>query len=209
MDIYKITEDNNDKTTIAYLPNILPEDLLKELNNEIKKLEFVKGTIHEKNIDREQIWYQNDGYYFCKKWLKRYPRWESHKYNKVIKKVEEYIQENIINKIKEIDENLNKVQLNSCLVNKYNDGTQFISPHRDSINSFGKDPLIIGLSIGAERTLKIRRLKDKKEYNLRLENNSIFIMGGASQRLYVHEIPKEIQCKDIRYSFTFREYIDI
>ena len=39
-----------------------------------------------------------------------------------------------------------------------------------------------------------------------LKNNSIFIMGGDSQREYTHQIDKEENVKDTRYSLTFRKY---
>ena len=38
--------------------------------------------------------------------------------------------------------------INSCLVNRYRSGADSIKPHRDSLDSFGPTPTIIGLSIG-------------------------------------------------------------
>ena len=48
--------------------------------------------------------------------------------------------------------------------------------------------------------------KSALDFEMELEDNSLFIMGGASQKYYSHEIPKS-ESKDTRYSLTFREFI--
>ena len=42
----------------------------------------------------------------------------------------------------------------------------------------------------------------------KLENNSIFIMGGRSQKDYTHRIDKEEDKNNIRYSLTFRMFLN-
>ena len=118
-----------------------------------------------------------------------------------------------------------KFKFNSCLVNLYESGNEGISPHRDNIDSFGVYPTIVGLSIGATRHMKIQRIiynerntpslkidnnPDNKGLSMQfpLENNSVFIMMGASQKYYTHEIVKESTVQDKRFSFTFRHWID-
>jgi alkylated DNA repair dioxygenase AlkB len=118
------------------------------------------------------------------------------------------IQKFIINN-NEINNNIQIPLINSCLINKYPQGENFIAPHRDSTLSFGLEPTIIGLSIGQTRHINFERIdKNKKHMNFsfKLESNSIFIMGGASQVHYYHSINKEV-CENVRYSLTFREFI--
>jgi alkylated DNA repair dioxygenase AlkB len=99
-------------------------------------------------------------------------------------------------------------KINSCLINKYPCGENFIAPHRDSAISFGEKPTIIGLSIGNERKIDfVRNDKTKvNDFSFDLESGSLFIMAGSSQKYYQHSIPKEY-CENVRYSFTFREFI--
>ena len=115
---------------------------------------------------------------------------------------------------------ISKPTINSCLVNKYRDGNDSIKPHRDTPDSFGEYPTICGLSFGDKRKLVFKKIDyNLKNYNsmktdrhsdmdfeIELEDNSLFIMGGASQKYYSHEIPKS-DSTNPRYSLTFREFI--
>jgi hypothetical protein len=68
------------------------------------------------------------------------------------------------------------------------------------------------MSVGVilERTFKDKLKRNKEEYNLNkkfvLDNNSLFIMSGSSQRYYCHSIEKDNTINE-RYSLTFREYL--
>ena len=109
--------------------------------------------------------------------------------------------------------------INSCLINKYRDGNDSIRAHRDTYLSFGETPIIIGLSIGESRILRVRKLHNPDVFkslkveresdetiDFVLENNSVFVMAGYSQTYFSHEVPK-MENKEHRYSLTFREYI--
>ena len=103
--------------------------------------------------------------------------------------------------------------INSCLVNKYSDENDFISPHQDTPLSFGKYPTIIGLSVGDSRTLKLKRIVNSKtkptnnHIMIELNHGSIFILAGSTNHYFTHEIEKTKERKQTRYSLTFREYI--
>ena len=47
--------------------------------------------------------------------------------------------------------------------------------------------------------------KSNVDFEIELEDNSLFIMGGASQKYFSHEIPKSNSIEQ-RYSLTFREF---
>lgn len=139
---------------------------------------------------------------FCPIWKKRLDRWESTTYPNKLLLVQNKIESLINNK-----ENLRlevPLKLNSCLINYYETGSNFIPPHKDSSFSFGDYPTIICISHGDERTIRIKN--EKETYDFQLKSNSVFIMSGSSQKYYTHEILKKTSLNP-RHSLTFRNYI--
>lgn len=214
-----IPENDNEYSIIIYLENIITNQELEILE---KWLKTNKQLNEEMGIKRKQIWFQRDGYYFCKDWIKRFPRWESKQYDDILDKIELKIQDFINNNENLNYPNVSIPKINSCLINKYSDNNDFIKPHRDTPLSFGLYPTIIGLSIGEIRTLNLKRVlynennvmlkQDKsKQYlnqNIDLKHGSIFILAGSANKYFSHEIQKTDKPKKVRYSLTFREYIN-
>lgn len=189
---------------LIYKSNVFPEDKKKELLEYLKSLQYIKGFNYDgKQLSRDQLWFQMDDKYFCESWIKRYPRWTSNRYSPELLEIQKYVQ-NYINNMG-ID-----IVINSCLINYYKDGNNCIGPHRDNEQSFGKNPTIIGISLGATRTLVLKHNSDvHREYKVELEDNSMFIMTGTSQSDFLHEIPKDPDCHTERWSLTFRHYVHI
>ena len=212
---------NDELALFLYIPNILNQNELIELTSWLENLQYKKGTcISGKDIPREQIWFQEHGEYFCKNWKVKYDRWEAETYDKILTKYQ-YKINNIVNeKIMKYDE-IQPCNFNSCLINKYRTGMDSIRPHRDTSESFGIYPIIAGLSFGATRTISVKKIANESYdtnslkhdsndcYNLNvdLEDNSLFIMAGSSQKYFTHEIPKNPQCINTRYSLTFRKHL--
>ena len=52
--------------------------------------------------------------------------------------------------------------------------------------------------------------KDKQNQNMNfsidLENGSLLLMGGSTQKYFAHGIDKDEKCKEKRFSITFREH---
>lgn len=189
-----VLENNNEKSYFEYFPNFLSKLEIDTLESWLKTLNFHQGT--KKNniqINRKQIWFQEDGKYFCSQWKNIYPRWTSHEYTDILIAIQDKIN-NITNK-----------KTNSCLINLYETGNDFIPPHKDTHLSFGYYPHIFNLSLGATRTLKLSNPETDLKFNL--EHNSLFIMSGASQKYYNHEIIKDPSIKTPRTSLTFRQVI--
>ena len=175
---------------------------------------------NEDRIIRYQKWYQKHQIYFCNQWTIQYPRWNASVYDETLNKLEEYI------KNKLIQDNVNDIgipipNLNSVLIQKYIDGTQYISAHRDTDMSFGKTPTILNLSLGDSRDIIFKRViyngsnkkmskldKPNKHLNMKftLEKGSLLIMAGDSQKHWTHQINRESN-KAARYSLTFRELV--
>jgi alkylated DNA repair dioxygenase AlkB len=223
-----IPELNNEYSIIAYYPDFLNIKQINELyticdNNK----NFIGGTsFYGTEIPRKQIWFHEKGSYFTKEWNNRFPRWESHTYQKYIKDLQNNIQNKINHDINLINEylhlNISTPNINSCLINKYKNGYDNINAHRDNHLSFGDTPTILGLSIGSNREIKFNRIIYNKEYmaslkkdkknnyldnSFLLESGSLFMMAGATQKYFSHEIPKNKNITDPRYSFTFREHL--
>ena len=208
-----IEEESGNPSVFHYIPNFLSKE------DEIKLFEYLENTKDFipnptmadpiSKFSRLQKWYNTDNKYFCPMWKKRYSHWESFEMDDVICSLIDNIKIYITNNETINANNIKIPFINSCLINKYPVGENFIAPHRDSALSFGLEPTIIGLSIGQTRKINFERLeKDKKymNFSFELESGSMFIMGGASQIHYYHSINKTI-CENVRYSLTFREFI--
>jgi alkylated DNA repair dioxygenase AlkB len=101
-----------------------------------------------------------------------------------------------------------KSNFNGILINKYNDGHDYISAHSDSEDGLDDDVGVIALSYGEERIFRIRSKKNKQIlYDEITTHGSILQMGGFFQTLYTHEIPIQKELTGVRYSFTFRKHI--
>lgn len=205
-----IKEKDNDDSIFYYIPNYLniykQNNLLFYLDN---INDFIPSFKFNNGISRYQKWYNIDKKYFCPLWKVRYPQWNSFEIDDTINKLIIDIQKYINN-----FDDINIPIINSCLINKYPKGENFIAPHRDSILSFGEKPTIIGLSIGETRNIDFIRNDNynndnndnNDNFSFTLHSGSIFIMAGSSQIYYKHTIKKSY-CNDVRYSLTFREFI--
>ena len=212
MELHIIEEDGDYNTFICYIPNFITGS---EHDNIIEWLsqmnDFVPSHGYNNNISRLQKWYQQDNKNFCNTWTNKHPKWEPFNYESRLNDIQSIIQEKINNL--NIDKfGITIPKINSCLINKYRTGEDFITAHRDTKLSFGEYPTIVGLSLGSSRNLLFKRVKKYNEVNtdnnfsFKLDSGSLFIMGGSSQKYYTHEIPVA-DTEDIRYSLTFREFI--
>ena len=96
---------------------------------------------------------------------------------------------------------------NSCLVTKYQTGTNFCPLHGDNspFNSPTSD--IFTFSIGAERVMKIKSSSihtTPLDKSVKLKDNDLLVFSRVSQDFYTHEILPDSSVSQCRYSFTFR-----
>jgi alkylated DNA repair dioxygenase AlkB len=96
---------------------------------------------------------------------------------------------------------------NGILVNRYNDGTNYISEHSDSENTLD-DIGVVAISYGAIRKFRIRnKITKEKVIDIPTTSYSLIQMGGNFQNEFLHGIPIEKKIMDVRYSLTFRKHI--
>lgn len=103
---------------------------------------------------------------------------------------------------------------NSVLANLYRDGEDAMGWHSDDEPELGPAPVIASLSLGAERRLRFRRRPRRgappagdATLDLYLPHGSLLRMGGATQRLYQHALPRSSAVRAPRINLTFRHIV--
>jgi hypothetical protein len=185
--------------SIIYKENLFGNDKKNSIIHWLTCKKYKKGINNDGSIiKREQLWFQKDQLPFNKKWEK-FDRWCSEKiYEEILYDIENHIN------IKSYGIELN---INSCLINKYEDGRDFIKFHNDSYEAFGENHYIILVSFGETRTLRFRDKTNKENYfDKILKDNSLLIVFPDINMKYEHSILKD-DTKNKRYSLTFRNYI--
>ena len=182
-------------TQFKYFDNFFTKTNYDVIFDWLNTLKYIPGErFNGSKIDRDQIWFQDDGRYFCEVWKTRKDRWEAYNYDSFLENIQTQVNEK------------NNLDTNSCLINKYKDGNDIIPPHKDNSYSFGEYPTVVIYSVGSERTMRIKSDIDNSTIDFNLKPNSLFIMSGGSQKYFTHEIIKN-DCKNTRYSLTFRKHI--
>ena len=103
-----------------------------------------------------------------------------------------------------------KTKFNSILVNRYENGKDYISFHRD--NEKGVDPKdgVASFSLGepnSERIMTIKNNEGKKIVDIPLKIGSLVHMLEGCQKNRTHGIKKQNHVKGIRISLTMRRMI--
>jgi alkylated DNA repair dioxygenase AlkB len=118
---------------------------------------------------------------------------------------------------------LERDYFNHCLCQFYPNGESHISDHSDKTLDVKQDSVIINISLGAVRYMKIKD-KNKNEKGersssrIKLDNGSIFVLGLKTNREYYHGInpdnrhpssksPDELAFNSERISLTFRNIV--
>ena len=96
------------------------------------------------------------------------------------------------------------VSFNSVLLNLYRDGSDSVSWHSDDEPELGQDPTIASVSLGATRRFKLRHKATRETVVRDLEDGSLLLMSGNSQRLWEHCITKTRRPVGKRINLTFR-----
>ena len=218
MEQYIIKEENGKDSVFIFVPNFLDSKDLVKMKKELNDINDWKITAkYDKvTIQRKQKWYQTNNKPFGKNWKHAHDRWQPNKYSDYLLNFQDNMQSNI-NQIIKGNDSIIKPNINSLLINYYENGNNCITAHQDDRGSFGIEPTIALLSIDGPRTFSLERTfpdslkrdKDKSHLNrdFILPDNSLFIMAGGSQRYFCHSIKKEPTNNNCRYSLTFREFI--
>ena len=106
--------------------------------------------------------------------------------------------------IKDTVEDLASARFNSVLLNLYRDGQDSVGWHSDAEPELGRNPLIASVSLGAVRRFMFQHKKQSIRISLELDSGSVLLMGGATQHVWRHCLPKTRQSVGPRINLTFR-----
>jgi alkylated DNA repair dioxygenase AlkB len=109
--------------------------------------------------------------------------------------------------LKQMVEEFAGVKFNSCLLNLYHNGNEGMGWHSDDEKSLGKNNTIASLSFGAERKFLFKHKQTKQIISLVLEHGSLLIMKAATQRNWLHSLPKSKNIVQPRINLTFRTIV--
>lgn len=96
---------------------------------------------------------------------------------------------------------------NGILINEYENGNHFISRHRDSQNHTENGVLII--SYGATRTFRIYDNNFTQIKEIPLIHGQVLHMSEHFQQEFEHDLKKEPEIKERRYSLNFHKYMNL
>lgn len=97
-------------------------------------------------------------------------------------------------------------RINSALLNLYRDGNDSVGWHSDNERELGPEPQIASLSLGAARRFVLKDRRDRSStFELTLGSGTLLLMLGATQRHWLHAVPKTRRSVGERVNVTFRQ----
>ena len=187
---------NNSNPFKYYKDFILKKEsttLFKSLNKKIKwKQESVYLFGKQLNLDRKVAWYGDKEATYSYSNKKMIPKpWISELLN---------IKTKLYTKL-----NLN---FNSVLLNYYPDGNSGMGWHSDNEKELGNNPIILSLSLGAERDFIFKnKLHQNNKIKIKLNNGSLLLMNHDCQTYWKHCLPKRKKVTESRINLTFRNIV--
>jgi alkylated DNA repair dioxygenase AlkB len=110
-------------------------------------------------------------------------------------------------KLKQIVENISNSKFNSCLLNLYHDGNEGIGWHSDDEKSIEDNSSIASVSLGTDRKFSFKHKQSNKTISVSLEHGSLLLMKGATQKNWLHCLPKSRKITLPRINLTFRRMV--
>ena len=100
--------------------------------------------------------------------------------------------------------------LNGLLLNWY-DGTlgHYIGRHRDSTSDMIPGSPIVTISLGEERTFRLRKWPNKPgvaPVDIRVISGTVLVMPWETNQRFTHEVPRSVHQKGRRISITLRGF---
>lgn len=126
----------------------------------------------------------------------------SYSYSKITRKANLFTKELL--ELKEIIEKESGENYNSCLLNLYHSGDEGMGYHTDAEDVLKKNGAIASLSLGATRKFSFKHKKTKQRIDINLENGSLLVMKGITQKHWQHKLSTTKKVKTPRINLTFR-----
>ena len=94
---------------------------------------------------------------------------------------------------------------NSVLCNLYCNGQDTMGWHSDDEPELGPAPVVVSVSLGAERDFALRRKGQSRMYGkLPLAHGSVLVMNAGMQTCWQHALPRRAGIEAARINLTFR-----
>jgi alkylated DNA repair dioxygenase AlkB len=113
----------------------------------------------------------------------------------------------LVHQLRQRAEGLSGVPYNAVLLNLYRNGSDSVGWHSDNEAGLGDCPTIASLSLGATRRFQFRHRRTKETLTLELADGQWLVMAGATQRFWLHQVPKTKAAVGRRINLTFRRMI--
>ena len=110
--------------------------------------------------------------------------------------------------LKQLIETESKDVFNTCLLNLYPEGSDGMGWHSDDEKELRPLATIASLSLGSDRKFSFKHRLTKETVSLTLQNGSLLLMKGATQKHWLHQLPKTKKTIGPRINLTFRTIID-
>jgi alpha-ketoglutarate-dependent dioxygenase alkB family protein 2 len=178
---------------VIHYQRIISLQSCKTWFNKLETIQFPKNTKiklmgQNVTIPRQQIAYGDIDY----------------KYNGITVKAKKWTKR--ILKLKKLVERLTKCEYNFVLLNKYRDGNDYVSYHKDAEKELDHNAPIVSVSFGVMREFSFKH--DDKTINnisLMLMDGDVVVMNQPTNKYWKHSILKKPNSNGVRYNFTFRK----
>ncbi|QLE02998.1 alpha-ketoglutarate-dependent dioxygenase AlkB [Galbibacter sp. BG1] len=110
--------------------------------------------------------------------------------------------------LKKSVEKITNETYNSCLLNLYHDGSEGMAWHSDAEKDLKQNGAIASLSFGATRKFSFKHKNTKEKVNIILENGSLLVMKGETQKNWLHRLPPTKKVLTPRVNLTFRTIVE-
>jgi len=98
-------------------------------------------------------------------------------------------------------------RLNGILLNWYDASEKhYIGAHRDSTTNMTDGAPIVTISLGEERSFRLRPWKGKGFTDLPAPNGTVFVMPYSTNLAWTHEVPHSAKFEQTRISITLRAF---
>ena len=108
----------------------------------------------------------------------------------------------LVEKIKRQAEEKSDAKFNSCLINYYRDGSDYVAWHADDEEGLG--PVIASVSLGDTRSFKFKHRNGEFKESVDLEGGDLVVMKEPLQQHWLHQISKTKKTVGPRINLTFR-----
>ncbi len=129
----------------------------------------------------------------------------NYKYSGVVKRAHIWTKELL--ELKKIVEEQSGSTYNSCLLNLYHSGEEGMAWHSDGEKSLEDNGTIGSLTLGAARKFSFKHKNTKHKVDVILEDGSLLLMKGTTQKNWLHRLPPTKKVKTPRINLTFRTIV--